>query len=136
MNKSRKPLTSAARKKNQKETKKGQKILSEPAELPRTDTLTPAAALKKLPAKRKKVEKPLIEAVVKGMEIKKKKKAAKVSKRTTPDEVDFHESPRAYAHQEGARWEKTVVKQNIGSGKALTAKLQKRAARAPAKKKK
>ena len=136
MNKSRKPLTSAARKKNQKETKKGQKILTEPVELERTDTLTPAAALKKLPAKRKKAEKPLIEAVVKKMEIKKKKSSHKVSKRTTPDEVNFHESAPAYAHQEGARWEKTVIKQNVGSGKALRAKIQKRATRAPVKKKK
>lgn len=118
-------------KKQAKEVKKGQKILSESEEMPRTDTLTVAKALKKYPAK-----KALVESVVKSMEVKKTKAKAKQSKRTNPETMDFHESPRASSHIEGERWEKTVVKQSVGKGKALTSKIVKRATKAPVKRKK
>ncbi len=131
MNKTRKPLDNQNRKKQAKEVKKGQKILSEPEELSRTDTLTVAKALKKLPSKTKKADKALVESLVKNMEVKKTKLNAKHSKRTTPSEIDTHESAPAYVHKEGARWEKTVVKQSVGKGKALTSKIVKRATKTP-----
>lgn len=136
MNKTRRPLDNQTRKKQAKEVKKGQKILSEPEELPRTDTLTATKALKKYPAKSQKADKAVVESLVKNMEIKKKKAKAKQSKRTTPSELDLHESPRASSHIEGERWEKTIVKQSVGKGKALTSKIVKRATKAPLKRKK
>lgn len=125
MNRNRRPLDKQTRKKVEKQVKKGQKELSS-EELPRSDELTPKEALGKYPKKRQKAEKPLMDATVKGMEAKKKKKLAKHSKRTTPGEVDHRESPPANEHREGQRWEKTLAKQNQGKRKALTSKLQKR----------
>lgn len=136
MNKTRRPLTNQTRKKQAKEVKKGQKILSEPEELGRSDTLKVAKSLKKYPAKSQKASKALIDSVVKNMEVKKTKAKAKRSKRTTPSEMDMHESPRASTHIEGERWEKTLVKQSVGKGKALTSKIVKRASKAPVKQKK
>ena len=124
MNQNRRPIDKQTRKKMEKQVKKGQKELSS-EELPRTDELTPEEALSKYPKKRQKAEKPLMDSTVKGMEIKKKKKQAKHSKRTTPGEVDHRESPPAAQHKEGQRWEKTLTKQNQGKRKALTSKLQK-----------
>ncbi len=126
MNQNRHPMPKKLKKAIEKEIKKGQKKLTEVEELPRTDTLTPKKALKKYPEKVKKVEKPLMDAVVKEMEIKKKKKEHKHSKRTTPGDVDHRESPPAHIHPEGKRWKNTVDKQNQGKRKSLTAKLQKR----------
>jgi hypothetical protein len=125
MNKNRRPLAKQTRKKLEKEIKKGQKKLSEPEELPRTDTLTPKEALKKYPAKQKKVEKPLMDAVKKKMVIDKKKKTAKRSKRTTPGDVDHREAAPAHVHTENEWWKKTVDMQNKVKGKILNAKLQK-----------
>lgn len=125
MNKNRRNISSQVRKKMEKEVHKGQKKLSkEPVE--RTDTLTPKKALKKYPAKQKKEEKPLMDAVVKEMQIKKKKKTTKHSKRTKPGEVDHRESPPASIHPESTRWEKTLVKQNKTHRKELTKKIEKR----------
>jgi len=124
MNRNRKPIPNKTRKKMEKEVKKGQKKLLKEDEL-RTDTLTPEDALKKYPAKRQKVEKPLMESVMKKMQIKKKKKSAKHSKRTTPGEVDHRESSPAHPHTESERWKKTVDMQNNMKRKALTSKLQK-----------
>lgn len=118
-------MSKETRKEMHKEIKKGQKELTE-EELLRTDVLTPKKALDRYPPKRQKVEKPLMEATVKGMEIKKKKKETKHSKRTSPGEVEHRESSPAYEHREGKRWEKTLAKQNTGKRKAVTAKLQKR----------
>lgn len=136
MNKNRKPLPSQTRKKQAKEIKKAQKTLSQPKKLARTDTLEVKESLKKYPPKNRKAKAALIDSVVEGMEIKKKRKKAAVSKRTNPEEVDFHESPRAYAHREGARWEKTLVKQNVGKAKSLVAKMAKRASKSPTTKRK
>lgn len=125
MNQNRHPMPKKLKKAIDKEVKKGQKKLSETEDLPRTDTLTPKEALKKYPDKRKKVEKPLMDSVVKEMGIKKKKKEHKHSKRTTPGEVDHRESPPAHIHPEGKRWKNTVDTQNQNKRKSLTAKLQK-----------
>lgn len=125
MNRNRRPLDKKNRKDVEKQVKKGQEELSE-EELLRSDQLSPEEALAKYPKKRQKVEKPLMDSTVKGMEIKKKKKQAKHSKRTTPGEVNHRESPPAYEHREGARWEKTLAKQNQGKRKSVTSKLQKR----------
>lgn len=125
MNRNRRPMPKQTRKQMEKQVKKGQKELAE-EDLPRTDTLTPAKALKKYPSKRKKVEKPLMDAVVRQMKIKKKKKSGKHSKRTTPGEVDHRESPPAHVHPESDRWQKTLELQSKTKRKILTAKLQKR----------
>lgn len=95
-------------------------------ELPRTDSLTPKKALEKYPTKRQKVEKPLMDSTVKGMQAKKAKSKSKHSKRTTPGEVDHRESSPASIHPESTRWKKTVDMQNKGRGRALDAKLRKR----------
>lgn len=127
MNKNRKPATSQARKRQAKAIRKGQKILGKGEKIPRTDTLTPKKALKKYPLKRQKVEKPLMDQVVKGMKIKKnKRETAKHSKRTTPGDVDHRESPPASIHPESTRWKKTIDMQNKVKRKILTAKLQKK----------
>ncbi|MBS0629779.1 MAG: hypothetical protein JSS30_06095 [Verrucomicrobia bacterium] len=136
MNKTRKSVDKNVRKKQAKEIKKAQAAYAEAEEAPRTDKLKTAESLKKYPVKTKKSLKPLVEEVVKEMAIKKKKRKASVSKRTTPSELDLHESPRAYAHREGERWEKTIVKQNVGKGKALTAKIVKRASKTTTAKRK
>jgi|GEM_PF-3471442 len=125
MNKNRRPLAKQTRKALEKEVKKGQKELSKAEDLPRTDTLTPEKALEKYPDKRKKIEKPLMDSVKKQMAIKKKKKTAKHSKRTSPGEVDSREATPAHDHTENERWKKTVNMQNKVKGKILDAKLQK-----------
>lgn len=125
MNKNRRPMPKQLRKAAEKEIKKGQKELSKEEDLPRTDTLTPEKALEKYPAKRKKMEKPLMDSVKKKMASEKKKKATKHSKRTTPGEVDHRESSPAHVHTENERWKKTVDMQNKVKGKILDSKLQK-----------
>jgi len=126
MTNNRRPLAGKTRKKLEKQVKKGQKELSNPEKVARTDTLTPKEALKKYPAKRQKAEKPLMDSVAKNMQIKKKKATSKHSKRTTPGEVDHRESPPASIHPESTRWKKTLDLQNKGKRKAFTAKLQKK----------
>jgi len=126
MNKNRRPLASQTRKKLEKQIKKGQKELEKTEALPRTDTLTTEEALKKYPTKRQKIEKSLTDGVKKNMAVKKKKKAASHSKRTTPGEVDHRESPPASIHPESTRWKKTLDQQNKGKRKELSAKLQKK----------
>ncbi|NGX26355.1 MAG: hypothetical protein K940chlam6_00273 [Chlamydiae bacterium] len=126
MNRNRRPMPNKKRKALEKEIKKGQKKLSEIEDLPRTDTLTPRDALKKYPAKRQKMEKPLMDSVTKKMGIKKKKKETKHSKRTTPGDVAHRESPPAHAHTENERWQKTLEVQSKTKRKILTSKLQKR----------
>lgn len=125
MNRNRRSLPKQMRKAMEKNIKEGQDELSE-ERLLRTDELTPKKALKRYPQKRQKVEKPLMDATVKRMEIKKTKKTTKQSKRTSTEEVDHHESPPAYEHREGERWEKTLVQQNQMKRKILTNKMQKR----------
>jgi hypothetical protein len=130
MNRNRRPLPKQTRKGMEKEIKKGQKLLKE-EEPARTDSLTPEKALKKYPPKRQKVEKPLMDAVVKKMEIKKKKSPMHESKRTTPGDVPHRETPPAWEHREGERWEKTLTQQNKNSRKKLTSQLQKRSSKDP-----
>lgn len=126
MNKNRKPLDKTSRKKMEKEVKKGQEKLGK-EELPRTDTLTPKKALDQYPAKRQKVEKPLLDSTKKSMQIKKKKlHGKKESKRTTPGEVPHRESPPKHIHEESDVWNKTLNKQNKAKRTALTKKLEKR----------
>jgi hypothetical protein len=136
MNKNKKSLPIQVRKKQAKVIKKAEQDYAQAEEvLERTDKLKVKEALKKLPPKPRKAKTALVESVVKGMEAKKKKKKG-VSKRTTPSELDLHESPRAYSHREGERWEKTLVKQNVGKAKSLVAKMAKRASKSPAAKRK
>jgi len=136
MNKNRKSVDKKVRKNQAKEVKKAQKMYAEPEEAPRTDKLRTAESLKKYPTKSRKALKPLVEKVAKGMEIKKTQRKATVSKRTSPSEPHQHESPPAYCHREGAVWEKTVVKQSVGKAKALTSKMDERASKSPAAKRK
>lgn len=136
MNKSRKPADKQVRKNQAKEVKKGQQLLTKPQEAPRSDKLKTAELVKRYPAKTKKALKAAVEETVKEMQVKKTKRKSSTSKRTTPSELDLHESPRAYAHREGARWEKTIVKQNVGEGKALRARIAKRASKSTSAKKK
>jgi hypothetical protein len=126
MNRNRRSIPKKQRKAIEKEVKKGQEKLAKAEDLPRTDTLTPSDALKIYPKKRKKIEKPLMDSVVKKMQMKKKKKETKHSKRTTPGEVEHRESPPAHIHPEGERWKKTLDVQNRNKRKILTTKLQKR----------
>ena len=126
MNRNRRSMPNQTRKAVEKEIKKGQKKLAEKEDVPRTDTLTPLQALKKYPKKIQKTEKPVLASTVKKMEVKKKKKTAKHSRRTTPGEVEHRESPPAHIHPEGQRWEKTLVQQSKKQRKVLTSKLQKR----------
>lgn len=126
MNKNRQNLPIQTKKKIEKAIKEGQKALRIPEELPRTDTLTPKKALAKYPPKLQKAEKPLMKAVVREMEIKKKKKLTKHSKRTTPGEVDFRDAAPASVHPESTRWKKTGDLQSRMRGKALSAKLRKK----------
>ena len=125
MNRNRRPMPKQTRKQMDKQIKKGQKQLAE-EDLPRTDTLSPSNALKKYPAKRKKMEKPLMDAVVKEMKVKKKKKQTKHSKRASPGDVDHRNSSPAHVHPESDRWQKTVTLQSKTKRKILTSKLQKR----------
>jgi hypothetical protein len=124
MNKNHKPVDAKTRKKLQKEVKKGQPLLSEEPVL-RTDTLTAKKALKKYPVKRQKMEKPLVEKVAQTIRIKKTKKSAKHSKRTTPGQVRHRESPPAHIHPEGEVWNRTSKKQSQINRAALSKKLQK-----------
>jgi len=126
MNKNRQILTNSLRKNSEKAIKKAQKALSKSPDLLRTDTLLPDEALSQYPAKRRKVEKPLMEATVKKMALEKKKKTTAHSKRTAPGEVSHRESSPKSVHPESTRWEKTVKLQNKVHNKALTRKLQKR----------
>lgn len=136
MNKNKKSLPIQVKKKQSKIIKKAEHEFAEAKEaVERTDILKVKESLKKLPPKSRKQKTALVESVVKGMEAKKKKKKA-VSKRTTPDEMHYHESPRAYSHREGERWEKTLVKQNVGKAKSLVAKMAKRASKSPTAKRK
>jgi len=122
MNRNRRPMTNKTRKGMEKEIKKGQKNLDTSEEQARSDQLDASGAMKQYP----KINKSLVDSVAKGMEVKKKKKHSKHSKRTTPGEVDHRESPPAHPHTENERWEKTLDLQSKGKGKSLTAKLQKR----------
>jgi len=136
MNKNQKSLPIQIKKKQSKVIKKAEQAYAVAEEaVERTDTLKTKESLKKYPPKKRKTKEALVEGVVKGMEAKKKKKKA-VSKRTTPSELDLHESPRAYSHREGERWEKTLVKQNVGKAKSLVAKMAKRASKSPTAKRK
>lgn len=74
-------------KKAGKAIKLAQKGLISTVKLEKTDELSPKKALARLPSKRQKVEKPLLDATTKGMELKKKAKTAKHSKRTSPKVV-------------------------------------------------
>lgn len=121
MNRNRRPMPKKMRKEMEKEVKKGQKALSSEEEL-RSNELTSDAMLKQYP----KAKKSLVDAAIKGMEVKKKKKSGKHSKRTTPGEVDHRETPPAHIHPENERWQKTLEMQSKGKRKSLTSKLQKR----------
>lgn len=136
MNKTKKSLPIQVQKKQSKVIKKAEQDYVQAGELlERTDLTKVKEALKKLPPKSRKAKTAIVDKVVEGMEAKKKKKKA-VSKRTTPDEMHYHESPRAYAHREGERWEKTLVQQNVGKAKSLVAKIAKRASKSPTTKRK
>lgn len=124
MSHNRHPLDKKTRKAMEKQVKKGQNDLFE--EAPLQDELNLEETLAKYRQKQQKTQKSLVDATVKGMEIKKKKKQTKHSKRTTPGEVDHRESPPAAEHREGARWKKTLVKQNQMKRQALASKLKKR----------
>lgn len=125
MSQSRRQLDKKSRKNIQKHVKSSQ-IQPEKEEILRSDQLDPKKALAKYPKKRQKSTKPLIEATIKGMEIKKKKKQTKTSKRTTPGDVHHRESPPANEHREGARSKKNLTKQSLRKRKSITSKLQKR----------
>ncbi len=127
MNHNRKPLTNAARKKSSKEIKKAQKdlVIEEPS--PTTKELSVKSVLKKYPKKTVKGDETTVKSLVKKMEITKKKKITKHSKRTTPGiEFDENTSTPAHVKPEGVRWLKTVVVQSKSRGKTLTAKLRKK----------
>lgn len=131
MNHGKKPMANQIRKKMEKMVKKDQAslVLKEPAE--ESDTLTPSKILKKYPLKARKADKSLLDAFEKGIKIKKAKKVAKHSKRTTPgdptcNELTHRDAFPASMHKEGAKWKKTVDMQNQLKRKILTAKLQKK----------
>lgn len=126
MNRNRRPMPNKNRKALEKEIKKGQKQLSEKEDLPRSDTLTPSDALKKYPTKCRKMEKPLMDAVVRKMSIKKKKKETKHSKRVSPGDVEHRESAPAHVHTENERWQKALQVQSKTKRKILTSKIQKK----------
>lgn len=123
MNHNRRPIPSKARKKMEKEVKKGQTLLNLTEKQHKSDKITPEQILKKYRPKFRKQERTILEKIKKKMATKKKKIS---SKRTTPGELLTRDSTPKSIHIEGTRWKKTLAIQNKTHRKELTAKLLKR----------
>lgn len=127
MNHIRRPMDERIRKKMNKEIKSGEKqFLTAQTTPSRSDTLTVKEELKKLPLKSRKSEKSLLDSLKKNLLIKKKKRRAPQSKRTTPGAVEGKPGAPAFVHPEGKRWTKTLALQNKAERKTLTKKLSKK----------
>lgn len=117
MNRSKRPISNALRKKMKKEIRLGQSSYPVPESRQYSDELTAKEMLKKYPKKVAKKQKELLQASEKRIAIKKKKLHKVTSKRTTPGKVpgEFpHDySQPAIVHKEGRRWIKTLTKQTL-----------------------
>jgi hypothetical protein len=124
MNHREEPMSARSRKKVTKAVREGQKVAAgdQPA-IRNTRGQNPAKASKK-------ETKRLVGELRKMRETVKRKKLAKahpgkLSKRTTPGQVD-NESPPQYPHMEGSRWAKTTTKQSLLKSKLLSKRLSKK----------
>src|SRR5436305_1810098 len=84
MNHGKRPMANQIRKKMEKMVKKDQASFNPNEPVEESDTLTTSKVLKKYPIKARKAEKSLLDSFEKGMKLKKVKKTAKHSKRTSP----------------------------------------------------
>ncbi len=124
MNRSKRFFNKSLSKAIKKEVRKGNRAAPTLEEPLRSDLLSPKQMLKKYPAKIAKKDAGLILSTLKGMQVKKAKRAAKQSKRTTPGTVPSDSTPYI-VHVEGGRWMKTVQKQTTDKSKKLTKHLSK-----------
>lgn len=125
MNRTKRPMTAAARKKGNKAIKKAEKEFPKPETVLRSDTLKASKEVKKYPKKTGKEDASLLKALKKNIAVKKTKAKAVHSKRTTPGSVEGQPSAPAYPNKEGARWAKTLVKQTQAKRKVMTKKASK-----------
>jgi hypothetical protein len=121
MNKNKRPMTKRLQKKMAKEIRNAQGRYPVPESRQYSDELTDKEMLKKYPKRKAAKYGETLESARKEILIKKKVQHANESKRTTPSFVPSDSSP-AHIHEEGKRWMKTLVKQNIAERKILTHK--------------
>src|ERR1700722_16178711 len=130
MNRAKKPLNNAIAKAIRKEVREGQRIeqtaqqVMEQAEVRATENMA-AKYPKKVSAKNMRVQ----AEAEKGLNLKVRKKKAKISKRTTPGKVDNNNLAPESANKEGGRWMQTIQKQTLLRAKTLVKKLFKRKSR-------
>ncbi len=125
MNRSKRSLNNRLLKKIQKEVRNAQTEYQSQQDRAYSDQLTTKEMLKKHPKKVAKKEKSLLDSMQKRFKLKKQRAKRISSKRTTPGEVVANSAP-ASAHKEGARWVKTLAKQNTIQRKRLQKKLSKK----------
>jgi hypothetical protein len=116
MNRTKLPLPKQLQKKIKKEVRAAQRPLPREQSLLSDSPLATPLLLKKHPKKES-----LLDASLKRMEIRKKKRLAKKAKRTTPGEV-IEDSPPKSVHVEGRRWIKTLELQNLNNAKTMRRK--------------
>jgi len=122
MNRTKRPMPAQLRKKMNKEIRSA--VPAKPVR-PTSDDIKADDLLSRYRGKTKKKGSSALNSLIHNIADKKKKRAAKHSKRTTPGLVDL-QSPPAEAHVEGKRWIKTIQKQNAANNKTFVKKMAKR----------
>jgi len=115
MNKSKLSMPAKLRKKMNKEIRSG---VPTPESRVTSDDIKAGQLLSRYPAKIQKKDLSLLKSFEKIMDVKKKKKLAKHSKRTTPGMVPSGSAPKNI-HVEGRRWIKTLGKQTLAKNKIM-----------------
>lgn len=83
-----------------------------------SDNIKAEQLLSRYPAKIRKKDLSILKSFEKIVDIKKKKKTAKHSKRTTPGTIPSDSTPKNI-HIEGKRWIKTLQKQTLAKNKII-----------------
>lgn len=117
MNKSRHSIPAQLRKKMKKELKTA---TLRPESTLKTDRITPADLLSRVPMKSKQKAGMLKQALKKGIT-----KKPHASKRTNSGMLDEKTSSPRHPHIEGERWMKTVTKQNKSKNKIFNKHINK-----------
>lgn len=110
-------MSARVRKKMDKQVKKDLQSTSlEASSIPALNDSSIGTLLSRLPSAKKKKEVAALKSFEKAFNLKKKKPLSKQSKRTNTGLIDTESSPQ-HIHIEGARWNKTLGKQNRASSK-------------------
>lgn len=122
MNRSKLPMPAKMRKKMNKEIRASAET---PAPKLNSNDIKAGQLLSRYPAKIKKKEASILKSFEKTIDTKKKKQAAKHSKRTTPGTVPS-DSPPKIVHVEGKRWIQTIEKQTQAQKKVFNRRMSKK----------